>query len=121
MIYLKTTFLGKSDKSYVTSENFCRDWETARRSRVARVSQKIQEFGKRFAVADKDQKGDREEDDRNSEDLDVHSHVAVMDGKNGEDCLEGGDRKGGRVKFPKYPEVAVNAAFRGGIHSEKSV
>ena len=51
----------------------------------------------------------------------MHSHVAVMDGKNGEDCLEGGDRKGVRVKPPKYPEVAANAAFRGGIHSEKSV
>ena len=72
-------------------------------------------------MADKDQKGDREEDDRKSEDIDVHSHVAVMDGKNGEDCLEGGDRKGGRVKPPRYPEVAANAAFRGGIHSEKSV
>ena len=72
-------------------------------------------------MADKDQKGDREEDNRNSEDVDVHSRVAVMDWKTGEDCLEGGDRKGGRVKPPKYPEVAVNAAFRGGIHSEKSV
>jgi hypothetical protein len=105
----------------VTPENFCRDWETARRSRLARVSQKIQEFGKRFAVADKDQKGDREADNRNSEDVDVHSRVAVMDWKTGEDCLEGGDRKGGGVKPPKYAEVAVNAAFRGGIHSLKSV